>query len=105
MSTHWMALFAAAAFEIGWVSLFKMVSLDRPAVTAIALMSLVASMYLLWFAMKQIPLGVAYTVWTGIGALGAMTIGILFYGEAATLQRLVFAALIIGGVVGLKASA
>lgn len=105
VTTHWMALFIAAMFEVTWVSLFKVAGPDRPVLLATALAALLASMLSLWFAMRSIPIGVAYAIWTGIGAAGAMAIGILAYGEALSVWRLASLSLILLGVIGLKMSA
>jgi quaternary ammonium compound-resistance protein SugE len=61
-----------------------------------------ASGGLLWLAQKTIPIGTAYAVWTGIGAAGTFAVGILFYGDSASTLRLLSAALIVAGIIGLK---
>lgn len=67
-----------------------------------AIVSMSLSLFLLYIAQKSIPIGTAYVVWTGIGAVGTMAIGIVFFGDSASFWRLFSALLIILGVVGLK---
>ena len=63
---------------------------------------MIASFYFLWVAVQRLPIGTAYAVWTGIGAVGAATVGIQAYGEPATAVRMVCIVLIVSGIVGLK---
>ena len=72
--------------------------------TLVTIAAMLASIALLSWSMRTLPLGTAYTVWTGIGAVGAFIIGIAFLGEAATPTRLLAAALIIGGLLLMKLS-
>jgi len=72
--------------------------------SVVTLVAMVASVALLSLAMKSLPLGTAYTIWTGIGAVGAFAVGVLVMGEAATPTRLVAAGLIISGLVMMKLS-
>ena len=100
----WIYLVIAGMLEIGWPLGIKMA--ENPerrihgVVTAIFFMA--ASGTFLWLAQKQIPMGTAYAVWTGIGAVGTLLVGILFYGEPAGALRLGSAFLIVAGIVGLK---
>jgi quaternary ammonium compound-resistance protein SugE len=100
----WIYLVVAGLLEIGWPLGIKMAenpdSRIRGIVTAVLFMT--SSGVLLWIAQKQIPMGTAYAVWTGIGAVGTLTVGILFYSEPSNIMRLGSAALIVIGIVGLK---
>jgi quaternary ammonium compound-resistance protein SugE len=90
--------------EIGWPLGLKIAespeSRIRGVVTAVLFMG--ASGTLLWLAQRQIPMGTAYAVWTGIGAVGTLIVGILVYGEPSTIMRLGSASLIVLGIIGLK---
>jgi quaternary ammonium compound-resistance protein SugE len=101
----WAILFLAGLFEVGWaVGLKYSEAFTRfwPSVaTAIAL---AASMILLAVALRTLPLGTAYTVWTGIGAIGTVVLGIALFGEPATAARLSCIGLILVGIIGLKLS-
>ena len=101
--TGWFYLLLASAFEIGWaVGLKHEAWMARLGFTALVVASMVASMMFLGLAMRSIPLGTAYAVWTGIGTVGAVAFGIFLYGEPATALRLACIALIVAGIVGLK---
>jgi len=100
----WIYLLAAGLLEIGWPLGLKIAenpdSRIRGIVTAAVFMT--ASGALLWLAQKQIPMGTAYAVWTGIGTVGTLIFGILLYGEPKTPMRLGSASLIVIGIIGLK---
>jgi quaternary ammonium compound-resistance protein SugE len=100
----WLYLIIAGLFEIGWPVGLKMSQtpgrLVVGVVIAVACMS--ASGGFLWLAQRTIPIGTAYAVWTGIGAVGTFTVGIWFYGDSAGAMRLVSVGLIVAGIVGLK---
>lgn len=100
----WIYLVAAGLLEIGWPLGLKIAenpeSRLRGVVTAVLFMG--ASGTLLWLAQRQIPMGTAYAVWTGIGAVGTLIVGILFYAEPSGVMRLASASLIVLGIVGLK---
>lgn len=99
----WIILFFAGLFEIGWaVGLKYTEGFTRPWPTAGTAVSLVLSMALLGWAVKTLPLGTAYAVWTGIGAVGTSLFGILVLKEPATAARLVCLGLIVAGILGLK---
>jgi quaternary ammonium compound-resistance protein SugE len=99
----WVWLGIAGALEIVWAYALKLsAGFSRPVETGAALAAYVGSFVVLSFAMKELPLGTAYTIWTGIGAVGAFVIGIAVLGEAATPLRIVSALLILAGIVGLK---
>jgi len=95
----------AGLLEIAWASFMKKsagFTLSAPA--AITVVTMIASFALLSVSMKTLPLGTAYTIWTGIGAVGAFVAGIAVLGEAATPLRLLAAALIVAGIVMMKLS-
>lgn len=99
----WIVLFFAGLFEVAWaVGLKYTQGFTRlgPSLATVALMGV--SFLLLSWAMRSLPLGTAYAVWTGIGTVGTVAVGILLFGEPATLWRLFCIALIIGGIAGLK---
>ena len=100
----WFYPIAAGLFEIGWpVGLKRSQTPGRPMIGAIvAVAGRAASGALLWLAQRDIPIGTAYAVWTGIGAAGTFIVGILFYGDSASAWRLVSVGLIIAGIIGLK---
>ena len=100
----WIALVVAGLFEIGWPLGLKLSQTPgRLGVgLALAVGCMAVSGGLLWFAQKEIPIGTAYAVWTGIGAAGTFLIGVLFFGDSSGALRLVSAGLIVAGVVGLK---
>lgn len=100
----WLYLFAAGLFEIGWaVGLKYTEGFTRLAPTAWTLLSMALSLGLLGLSLKRLPLGTAYAVWTGIGTIGTVALGILWLGESANALRLGCIALILIGIVGLKA--
>lgn len=99
----WTMLVAGGVLEMVWALGFKYVRGDAPWwLHAGVLIALAGSMLLLFLAMKQLPAGTAYAVWTGIGALGVATVGILVFKEPATLARIFFLALILLGIIGLR---
>lgn len=102
----WIALLVAGAFEVLWAFTMKQsegFSKLWPSVITVG--GMVASVVLLAYAMRSLPLGTAYTIWTGIGAIGAFVVGITVLGEAVTPMRLLAAALIVTGLVLMKLSA
>lgn len=102
----WFVLFLAGCLEIGWaVGLKYTDGFSRPIPTALTALSLVASVILLGLAVRTLPLGTAYAVWTGIGTVGTVLLGIWLLGEPATTVRLLCIALIVSGIAGLKLSA
>lgn len=99
----WIYLLIAGVCEVGWaVGLKYTEGFSRlwPSLGTAAAM--VVSVVLLGVAMKSIPLGTAYAVWTGIGAVGTVILGMLLFGDAASVARLLCLALIVGGIIGLK---
>jgi quaternary ammonium compound-resistance protein SugE len=101
----WLYLILAGLLEIVWAFMMKQSDgFTRPMATIVTLIAMVASVVLLSWAMKTLPLGTAYTIWTGIGAVGAFVVGIVVLGEQATALRVASAAMILAGLVGLKVS-
>lgn len=100
----WIYLFIAGLCEIGWPLGLKLSQTREHPVPWIifAVVSMGLSGLFLWLAQKTIPMGTAYAVWTGIGAVGAFTVGILMFRDPATLWRIVSATFIVVGIVGLK---
>ena len=102
----WIYLLIAGLLEIGWPLGLKVAenpaSRIRGIVTAVVFMA--ASGVLLWLAQREIPMGTAYAVWTGIGTVGTLIVGILLYSEPGTVMRLGSASLIVLGIIGLKLS-
>ena len=101
----WIILFFAGLFEVGWaVGLKYTDGFSRPLPTALTVGAMIISLGLLGLAMKDLPLGTAYAIWTGVGAIGTVIAGIILFGESMALFRLASVALIIAGLVGLKVS-
>ena len=99
----WTLLVLAGLFEVGWaVGLKYTAGFTRPWPTVATVAAMVISMGLLGVVARQLPIGSAYAVWTGIGAVGTAALGIWLFGESASMLRLVCLMLIITGVVGLK---
>ena len=104
MSIYWMALLIAGLCEVGWPLGLKLA--DAPGLKVwgliLAIVSMAISGALLWFSLKEIPIGTAYAVWTGIGTIGTAILGIALLGEPASALRLACIGLIVAGIVGLK---
>jgi quaternary ammonium compound-resistance protein SugE len=101
----WIYLIIAGFFEIGWPLGLKLSSIQshhRFWWIALAVVSMALSGLFLWMAQKSIPMGTAYAIWTGIGAVGAFIVGIMAFNDPATFGRLLSATLIIAGIIGLK---
>jgi len=99
----WIILLLAGIFEIGFTTALRYVdSIKQVGAIATFMVAGAISFYLLLLASRDIPMGTAYAVWTGIGALGTAVIGIVVYQEPATTMRLVFLAMLIGSIIGLK---
>ena len=99
----WFTLFVAGLMEIAWaIGLKYTEGFTRLVPSVLTLASMAASMALLGLALKTLPIGTAYAVWTGIGAVGTALLGIWLFGEPATAMRLLCIALIVSGIVGLK---
>jgi quaternary ammonium compound-resistance protein SugE len=103
MSTGWILLIIAGLLEVVWaVGLKYTQGFSRLLPSAITLVAMVLSIVLLARALRTIPVGTGYAVWTGIGAVGTALVGILLLGEPRTAGRLIAIIAIIGGIVGLK---
>jgi quaternary ammonium compound-resistance protein SugE len=99
----WVVLFVAGLFEVGWaVGLKSTEGFTRLWPSVATAVSLIGSMGLLALALRTLPIGTAYAVWTGIGTVGTALLGILLFREPATAMRLSCIALIVAGIVGLK---
>ena len=103
---HWLFLFFAGLFEVGWAIGLKYTNgFTRLVPTVLTLASMVVSLGLLGLALKALPVGTAYAVWTGIGSVGTAILGIYLLDEPATAIRLACIGLIVAGIVGLKLAA
>ena len=101
----WVFVLAAGLLEILWAYTMKLSQgFSRPGPTALTILAMLASFGLLSFAMKTLPLGTAYTVWTGIGAVGAFIVGVVVLGEPLTMGRVLAAALIVSGLIAMQMS-
>ena len=101
----WIVLVFAGLFEIVWAFTMKQSEgFTKLGPTVITLVAMLISFGLLSYAMRTLPLGTAYTIWTGIGAVGAFLVGILVLGESASPMRLIAAVLIVAGLVMMKMS-
>ncbi|MEE2691080.1 MAG: multidrug efflux SMR transporter [Pseudomonadota bacterium] len=102
--TPWLSLLVAGFFEIGFTTSLKLSEGQTKLFWTVSFyFCVVASFYFLDQAVRSIPMGTAYAVWTGIGAAGTALIGIFFFKEPATFLRLAFLIMLIGSIVGLKA--
>lgn len=99
----WLYLVIAGLLEIGWaIGLKYTAGFTRPLPSVLTIIAMVASMGLLGLAVRTLPLGTAYAVWTGIGTVGSVLLGIALFGEPATVLRILCILLIVVGIVGLK---
>jgi quaternary ammonium compound-resistance protein SugE len=99
----WITLFLAGVFEIAWaVGLKYTEQFTRPLPTVLTVVAMIASVVLLEHAVRTLPLGTAYAIWTGIGAIGTVLFGIWLFGESTSIARMVCLALIVIGIVGLR---
>jgi quaternary ammonium compound-resistance protein SugE len=103
MSTPWILLLVAGLLEVVWaVGLKYTDGFTRLMPSVITISAMIASVWLLALALRGIPVGTGYAVWTGIGAVGTAILGIVLFNEAATLARLACIGLIVAGIFGLK---
>ncbi len=101
----WAYLLLAGILEIVWATAMKLSDgFSRPGASAVTVVASIGSFVLLAVAMRTLPLGTAYTVWTGIGAIGAFIVGIFYLGESATAIRVFAAILILTGIVLMKST-
>lgn len=102
----WIYLLLAGLLEVVWAYSMKLSEgFSKPVPTTITVITMIGSFALLSMAMRSLPLGTAYTIWTGIGAVGAFILGITALGEPVTPMRIAAAALIVSGLVLMKLSA
>jgi quaternary ammonium compound-resistance protein SugE len=103
---HWILLVVAGLLEVGWaVGLKYTEGFSRPWPTALTVAAMVASVALLGLAMRHLPVGTAYAIWTGIGTVGAVILGIVLFGDSAAPLRLACIGLVVLGIAGLKLTA
>lgn len=102
----WFILFIAGLFEIGWaIGLKYAEGFTRPIPSVLTVVSMVVSVVLLGIALRELPVGTGYAVWTGIGSVGTAILGIVLFGDPATAGRIACIGLIVAGIVGLKLAA
>lgn len=102
----WLILLIAGLLEVVWAIGLKYThGFTRLMPSLITVTAMVASVVLLSWAMKTLPVGTAYAIWTGIGAVGAAVVGIVLLGESASVARILSLCLIVAGIIGLKLSA
>ncbi|NDV68493.1 QacE family quaternary ammonium compound efflux SMR transporter [Dysgonomonas sp. 25] len=103
--TDWLLLFAGGLCEVGFVTMMKLSDGFRKLkFSLLTIIFMAVSFYTLSLALKAIPIGVGYAVWSGIGAVGSVLVGIIFFKEAKDIKKILFIAMIIIGIVGLKLS-
>lgn len=101
----WISLLVAGLFEVVWAwSMKRSDGFTHLTYSLLTIVMMMASFGLLSLAMRTLPLGTAYTIWTGVGAVGAFVVGVLFLGEQLSLMRACAALLIVGGLVLMKLS-
>jgi len=99
----WIILFVAGLLETGWaIGLKYTEGFSRLWPSVWTILAMVLSLIMLSYALKSLPIGTAYAVWTGIGAFGTAVLGIVLFGEPATAARLISIGLIVSGIIGLK---
>lgn len=103
MQMNWFILVIAGLFEVAWaIGLKYTEGFTRLAPSIATVAAMIVSIGLLGLAMRSLPVGTAYAVWTGIGTIGTVFLGIVLFGDAATVPRLICVALIVAGIIGLK---
>ena len=99
----WVLLLIAGLLEVGWaIGLKYTEGFSRPVPSALTLTAMAGSVVLLGLAMKSLPVGTAYAVWVGVGAVGTAILGMVLFNEPANMGRIVSLGLIVAGIVGLK---
>ena len=99
----WTYLFIAGLLEMGWaIGLKYTEGWTKLGPSTLTVVGMIASFYFLSLALRELPVGTAYAVWTGIGAVGTATLGIVIFGESRELLKIAFLMMIIGGVAGLR---
>jgi quaternary ammonium compound-resistance protein SugE len=102
---NWAILVVAGIFEVGWaIGLKYTEGFTRLWPSVWTVLAMIISLGLLGIAMKTLPVGTAYSVWVGVGAVGTVVLGIVLLGESASLARVISVSLIVAGIVGLKLS-
>jgi quaternary ammonium compound-resistance protein SugE len=102
---NWIILIVAGLFEVGWaIGLKYTEGFTRLWPTLWTIMAMIISLGLLGIAMKGLPVGTAYSIWVGVGAVGTVILGIVLLGESASVSRMISVVLIIAGIIGLKIS-
>lgn len=100
---HWLVLFVAGLFEVAWaIGLKYTEGFSKLWPSVFTIVCMIISMGLLAYAVKHLPIGTAYAIWTGIGAVGTAVLGIILFNESKELIRIFFILLIVAGIVGLK---
>lgn len=100
---NWLILFVAGLFEVAWaIGLKYTEGFSRPLPSVFTVVCMIISMSLLAYSVKHLPVGTAYAIWTGIGAVGTAILGIILFNESKELIRIFFIFLIVAGIVGLK---
>lgn len=99
----WVYLMIAAVFEVAWAIGLKYTDgFKQPVASVLTVIGMIASFYMLALAVRQIPIGTGYAVWTGIGAVGVALFGMIYLGDPVNLPRIACLLLIVVGIVGLK---
>ena len=99
----WINLFIAGLFEISWaIGMKYSLGFTKPIISFLTVIGMIASFYFLALALKQLPLGTAYAVWTGIGTVGTVILGIILFKEPADIMRLICIVMILSGIIGLR---
>lgn len=100
---NWIVLFIAGLFEVAWaIGLKYSEGFSKPVASVFTIVTMIISMALLSYSVKTLPVGTAYAVWTGIGAVGTAILGVFLFNESREFMRIFFIFLIIAGIVGLK---
>lgn len=101
----WAILILAGLFEVGWaIGLKYTAGFTRLWPTVGTVLAMILSLWLLGIALKTLPIGTAYSIWVGVGAVGTVILGVVLLGESASIARIVSVGLILAGIVGLKLS-
>lgn len=99
----WIILFIAGLFEVAWaIGLKYTEGFSKLIPSVFTIVSMIISMVLLGYSLKSLPVGTAYAVWTGIGAVGTAVLGIILFGESKEMMRIICILLIVTGIIGLK---
>lgn len=102
----WIILVIAGLFEVGWAIGLKYTDgFTRPLPTFWTVLSMIVSLWLLGIAMKTLPVGTAYSIWVGVGAVGTVILGIVLFGEPVNTGRLISVGLIVAGIISLRLAA